>query len=264
MRPLLPSKQQRSLGVPDRKLVKIAVKSLGLDDLRPFDPQEKIIEYAMMRGDMRRNLVDLSVRGFAEETASESVAPGGGSVAALLGALGAALGAMVANLSAHKRGWDDRWEEFSDWAVRGLQCHEELLRLVDADTAAFNGILAAIGLPIETDDEKDARHAAIEEATKRAIEVPLAVMRASLGAMEIAKAMAREGNPNSASDAGVGALAARSAVLGAFLNVRTNCARLGDKAFVHAALTEGSELAERAAELESQVLEIVAAKIAPE
>jgi len=250
-------KQQRSLGVPDRELIKIAVKSLGLDDLRPFDPEEKIIEYAMARGESRRSLVDLSVRGFAEETASESVAPGGGSVSALLGALAASLGAMVANLSAHKRGWDDRWEEFSDWAVKGTRCRQDLLALVDADTEAFNGIMKAMGLPKDTDEEKAVRAGAVESATKRAIEVPLAVMRASLAAIEIAKAMAEKGNPNSASDAGVGALAGRSAVLGAFLNVRTNCSGLSDKEFAEKALTEGGELAARAERLEAEVMELV-------
>jgi glutamate formiminotransferase/formiminotetrahydrofolate cyclodeaminase len=253
-------KQRRSLGVPDRELVKIAVKSLGLDDLRPFDPQEKIIEYAMLRGERKAGLVDLTVREFTEETAAESVAPGGGSVSALLGALGAALGTMVANLSAHKRGWDERWEEFSDWAVRGLACHNELIALVDADTQAFNGILAAMGLPKETAEEKRARQAAVETATKQAIEVPLAVMRASLKALEVVNAMARLGNPNSASDAGVGALCARSAVLGAFLNVQTNCAGLGDKAFVEKASSEGRAMADKAGEMEAEILRVVAEK----
>jgi glutamate formiminotransferase/formiminotetrahydrofolate cyclodeaminase len=254
-------KQRRSLGVPERELLKIAVKSLGLDDLRPFDPQEKIIEYAMRRGEPRRSLVDLTARGFVEETASESVAPGGGSVSALLGALAAALGAMVANLSAHKRGWDERWEEFSDWAVKGFRCQEELLALVDADTEAFNGIMAARVLPKETEEERRTRAAAIESATKRAIEAPLAVMRASLEAMEVVKAMAEQGNPSSASDAGVGALAGRSAVLGAFLNVRTNCSGLADRAFVEKALAEGGALAANAEDLEAQVLEVVSKRM---
>ena len=256
-------KQQRSLGVPDRELIKIAVKSLGLDDLRPFDPQEKIIEYAIMRGEMPCNLVDRSVRAFTEETASESVAPGGGSVAALLGALGAALGTMVANLSAHKRGWDDRWEEFSDWAEMGLRCHEELLRLVDEDTTAFNGVLAAMGLPKETDEDKRRRRSTIEDATKRAVDVPLAVMRASVEAMVVVKAMAETGNPNSASDAGVGALAARSAVLGAFLNVQTNCAGMADRAFAEKAISEGQPLADKAVELETEILAVVASRLHP-
>ena len=179
----------------------------------------------------------------------------------MLGALGAALGTMVANISAHKRGWDDRWEEFSGWAERGLRRHDELLRLVDADTEAFNGIIAAMGLPKDSDNERDARQAAIESATKKAIDVPLAVMRMVLEAMEVIGEMSRIGNPNSASDAGVGALCARSAALGAFLNVRTNCAGLSDKAFVDKALTEGRTIAEKVSGLESEILRVVEGKI---
>ena len=230
-------RQHRSTGVSDAELIKIAVKSLGLDELGEFDPGEKIIEYAI-DGETDR-LVDLSVRRFVEETASESVAPGGGSVAANLGALGAALGTMVANLSAHKRGWDDRWEEFSDWADRGKACHDELLTLIDRDTDAFNEIMAALGMPRGNDEENAARDEAIQAATRQAIEVPLRVMEVSLASMDVIAAMAEIGNPASASDAGVGALCARSAVMGAYLNVRINVPGLTDTETAAAYLEHG-------------------------
>lgn len=249
-------KQQRSTGVSDRELIKIAVRSLGLDDLKPFNPDEKIIEYAI-RDRSQRRLVDLTVQGFVEETASESPAPGGGSVAACMGAMGAALGTMVANLSSHKRGWDERWEEFSGWADRGKALQDELVRLVDEDTDAFNALMAAFGLPKGSDEEKAARSAAIQAATKRAIEVPLRVMEVSLASMDVAKAMAEHGNPNSVSDAGVGALAARSAVLGAFLNVQINSTSLKDKAYVETTLARAAAMAESAKAAEAEVLAIV-------
>lgn len=253
-------KQQRSSGVSDSELIKIAIKSMGLDELGPFDPQKKIIEYAMLDGSSKR-LVDMSVRAFVEETASESAAPGGGSIAATMGAMGAALATMVANLSSHKRGWDDRWEEFSAWAEKGKAFHDKLLRLIDEDTAAFNGLMDAFSLPKGSDQEKAARSSAIQAATKRAIEVPLDVMQTSLDSMEVIRAMAETGNPNSVSDAGVGALAARSAVLGAHLNVKINCGSLKDEEFVASALKTGQAIAESAQEREREILAIVEAKM---
>jgi len=248
-------KQHRSTGVSDAELIKIAVKSLGLDELAAFDPSEKIIEYAI--DDSSNRLIDLSVRRFVEETASESVAPGGGSVAANLGALGAALGTMVANLSSHKRGWDDRWEEFSDWADQGKACHDELLLLVDRDTDAFNDIMAAFGLSNESDAESVSRDEAIQAATRQAIEVPLRVMEVSLASMDVIAAMAEIGNPASASDAGVGALCARSAVLGAYLNVRINVPGLTDEAVAAVYLERGRDLQEQAIAAEAAILRTV-------
>jgi glutamate formiminotransferase/formiminotetrahydrofolate cyclodeaminase len=248
-------KQRRSTGVSDAELIKIAVKSLGLDELGEFDPNEKIIEYAI--DDPMGRLVDLSVRRFVEETASESVAPGGGSVAANLGALGASLGTMVANLSSHKRGWDDRWEEFSDWADRGKACHDELLALIDRDTDAFNEIMAAFSLPKGSDADVLARNEAIQEATRHAIEVPLRVMEVSVASMEVIEAMARIGNPASASDAGVGAVCARSAVMGAYLNVRINVPALTDEDVAAAYLERGRELQEQAIAKEATILALV-------
>lgn len=252
-------KQQRSTGVGDAELIKIAVRSLGLNELGPFEPSERIIEYAIR--DSRPRLVQRTVEGFIEETASESAAPGGGSVSAAMGALGAALGTMVANLSSHKRGWDDRWEEFSDWAERGKACWAELTQLVDEDTDAFNELMDAFSLPKGSDEEKVARTDAIQAATKRAIEVPMEVMKASLQAMDVLKAMAEIGNPNSVSDAGVGALAARSAVIGAYLNVRINATGLKDNAFVEKALAEAGAWVESAKELETEILQIVHERI---
>lgn len=254
------AKQQRSTGVSDRELIKIAVKSLGLDDLKPFEPNEKIIEYAI-RDDSKKQLIDMSVRDFVEETASESPAPGGGSIAATMGAMGAALATMVANLSSHKRGWDDRWAEFSDWAERGKAYHDELLSLVDEDTDAFNRLMDAFGLPKGSDEEKAARSAAIQAATKGAIEVPLRVMEVSLASMEVIHAMAEIGNPNSVSDAGVGALAARSAVLGAYLNVNINAASLKDKVFAQDAIARAARMADAARASETEIVEIVSRKM---
>ena len=248
-------KQHRSTGVSDAALIKIAVKSLGLNELGAFDPNEKIIEYAV--DDSSNRLIDLSVRRFVEETASESVAPGGGSVAANVGALGAALGAMVANLSSHKRGWDSRWEEFSDWADQGKACHDELLSLIDRDTDAFNDIMAAFGLPKGSVEEKVARDDAVQAATRQAIEIPLRVMEVSLASMDVIAAMAEIGNPASASDAGVGALCARSAVLGAYLNVRINVPGLTDEAAAAAYLERGRDLQEQADAAEAAILRTV-------
>lgn len=253
-------KQSRSSGVSDSELIKIAVKSMGLDELAPFDPQRKIIEYAM-RDPADSRLVDLTVRGFVEETASESAAPGGGSIAATMGAMGAALATMVANLSSHKRGWDERWEEFSGWAEKGKALHDELLRLVDEDTDAFNVLMATFGLPKATDQERANRSAAIQAATKGAVEVPLKVMNVSYDSMSVIKAMAELGNPNSVTDAGVGALAARSAVLGAWLNVRVNCGSIQDKGYVEAVMAQGEALVKAASAAEQEILAIVDTKL---
>ena len=257
-------KQKRSLGISDDEIMKIAVKSMSLDDLRPFNPREKVIEYLMADPEEvaeKERLVRMSLKSFAAETASESPAPGGGSISAYMGALGAALGTMVANLSAHKRGWDDRWKEFSDWAEKGQAIMSELVGLVDEDTAAFDKIMAAFGLPKGTEEEKAARAQAIEEATLFASQVPLRTMKASFKAFEIARAMASEGNPNSVSDAGVGALAARSAVLGACLNVKINAVGLKDQVKASELIAEAEEIAAKAIREESEILETVNGKI---
>ncbi|MEK7711068.1 MAG: glutamate formimidoyltransferase [Planctomycetota bacterium] len=286
-------KQQRSFGVSDKELIKIAVKSLGLHDLYPFKPEEKIIEYAIAAPRQCRDregagvasplagganqsverqrhelvfckparLVQMTVADFVEETASESPAPGGGSVAAAVGAMGAALATMVANLSSHKRGWEDRWEAFSDWAEKGKQHYVELLRLIDEDTAAFSAVMTAYGLPKSTDAEKAERHRAIQDATKRAIEVPLRVMEVSLASMEVIKAMAEIGNPNSVSDAGVAALCARTAVLGAYLNVKINAGNLEDKSFVASAVRFADSVRDNAVTKECEILGIVDHKL---
>jgi glutamate formiminotransferase / formiminotetrahydrofolate cyclodeaminase len=243
------TKQRRSLGVPDEELVRMAVRSLGLDDLKAFDPHQKIIEWRL-KGTARPGLVDLPVTAFVHRVAADSPAPGGGSVSALAGALGAALGTMVANLSAHKRGWDHRWEEFSAWAVRGQECHEALLRLAEEDTCAFEALLAAFRLP----QEHQGRAEAIAAATRRAIEVPLAVMEVSLEALAVVEGMAAEGLRSSVSDAGVGALLANAAVRGAHLNVRINAATLSDDAARRAYLEQGAALEARARALEADVL----------
>ena len=253
-------KQQRSKGISDAEKIKVAVKSMGLDELGPFDPDEKIIEYVLAKGEPKK-LVDLTVAGFVHETASESPAPGGGSVAANLGALGAALGTMVANLAAHKRGWDDRWEFFSDWAEKGKRCADELLALVDADTDAFNAIMDAWRLPDGTDEEKAAKAAAVDAATRLAIETPLRTMEVCLESMETIAAMAEHGNPASVSDAGVGALCARSGVIGAELNVRINVKDLEDEAGREQYLAKAAEIRARAEGLEAEILEVVASKM---
>lgn len=254
------AKQKRSLGVSEEELVKIAVKSLGLDDLKPFNPKEKIIEYLLENVDDKK-LVSMSVAGFTDETASESPAPGGGSVSATMGAMGIALATMVANLSSHKPGWDDRWEEFSKWAEKGQKLKDELLFLVDEDTRAFNKIMDAFGMPKSNDAEKESRTNAIQAATRYAIEIPFRVMKRSLESMEIIKAMAETGNPNSVSDAGVGALAARSAVMGAWLNVRINAGGFKDKAYLQEILSEGENIVRLANEAEEGILKIVNEKI---
>jgi glutamate formiminotransferase/formiminotetrahydrofolate cyclodeaminase len=248
-------KQHRSTGVADRELIRIAVQTMGLSELAPFDPEKKVVEYAL-RG-TRKRLVDLPLDRFAEETASESVAPGGGSVAAAIGAFGAALGTMVANLSSHKRGWDERWEEFSAWAEKGKEAYAELLALVDRDTDAFHAVVAARRLPRTTDAEKAARTAAIEAATRAAIEVPLRVMEVALASMDVLRAMVETGNPNSVSDAAVGTLCARSAVLGAFLNVRINVPGLADRKAAAAYVARGQRMQDDAIRREREILDLV-------
>lgn len=253
-------KQQRSTGVSEKELIKIAIKSMGLDELGPFKPEERIIEY-MLRDIADSKLVSMTLTDFADETASESPAPGGGSISAYVGSLGASLATMVANLSSHKKGWDDRWEEFSNWAEKGNYYKDELVRLVDQDTAAFNMIMNAFGLPKGTDEEKKARTKAIQEATKFAIEIPFKVMQMSYESMEVIKAMAEIGNPNSVSDAGVGALCARSAVMGAFMNVRINAAGYDDKAYVTDIVAKGKAIEEKTIALEAEILKVVNTKI---
>jgi glutamate formiminotransferase/formiminotetrahydrofolate cyclodeaminase len=252
-------KQQRSTGVTDRELIKIAVRSMGLDELSPFVPEEKIVEYKIA-GDEKR-LVDMSVQDFTWETASESPAPGGGSVAASVGALGAALGTMVANLSSHRRGWDERWEEFSAWAEKGKAAHDELLFLVDEDTRAFDQMLAAFRMSKSTPEEAEAQKAAVQAATLRGIEVPFRTMEVALASMEVIRAMAESGMEASISDAGVGALCARTAVMGAYLNVRINTGDLTDRSAADRFITQGAELQSRAQELEAEVLALVEGKL---
>ena len=250
-------KQHRSAGIPKADLLKIAFKSMGLVDLRPFNPEEKVIEY-MLEADKKQNrLVDLTVKGFAEETARESPAPGGGSVSAYMGALGASLGTMVANLSSHKPGWDDRWDEYAKWAERGMEIQEELLHLVDEDTEAFNRIMTAFGMPKKTDEEKALRSEAIQKATLFASEVPLETMKASARVFELCRQMVAEGNPNSVSDAGVGALAARAAVIGAGMNVKINAASLKDRAKAEALIAEAEEIIAKANAEEKEITEQV-------
>ncbi len=254
-------KQQRSLGISEREKVKIAIKSLGLDDLTPFRPEEKVIEYVLDRKlDHGKSLVKLPLADFADETASESPAPGGGSVSAAVGALGASLGAMVANLSAHKRGWDERWEEFSKVAERAMVAQRELLRLVDEDTRAFNAIMSAFGMPKEKEEEKKSRAEAIEAASKYAMEVPLRTARVALDVMEVCHEMVLSGNPNSISDAGVGVLCGRTAVLGAAMNVRINAGSIKDKQFAGRLLAEAGELEAKAQALEARVLAQISAQ----
>ena len=257
-------KQQRSMGISEEEIMKIAVKSMSLDDLRPFDPKEKVIEYLMedeAELAVRERLVRMSVKGFAAETASESPAPGGGSISAYMGALGAALATMVANLSAHKRGWDDRWKEFSDVAEKGQALMAELLALVDEDTAAFNRIMDVFSMPKGTAEEKAARAAALEEATLYAASVPLKTMEAALKALPLALEMARKGNPASASDAGVAALAAVAAIRGAALNVRINATGLADKTPAEPLLARASAIVTEALALQDEVLAAVNAHI---
>ena len=256
-------KQSRSTGVPERELVRIAIESMGLSTLKEFKPEEKVIEYMLEAEDQKgaKKLVDMTCKGFAEETASESPAPGGGSISAYMGALAAALGTMVANLSSHKAGWDERWEFFSDWAENGMSVMNELLALVDEDTAAFNKIMDVFAMPKNTPEEKAARAEAMQVATLYATEVPLRTMKAAYKAFDVVRAMATEGNPNSVSDAGVGALAARSAVMGACLNVKINAAGLKDREVAERFINEANEIQALAQQAEKEILEIVESKI---
>ena len=253
-------KQQRSTGLPESEIIRMAVRSMGLDEVAPFNPEEKIIEY-LIADKSGKKLVDLTCRGFAEETASESPAPGGGSVSAYMGALAAALGTMVANLSAHKAGWDDRWELFSDYADGGEKLLERLLHLVDEDTESFNRIMAAIQMPKGSDAEKTARARAMEEATLYATQVPLRTMEAAADCFDLCEAMVDEGNPASVSDAGVGALAARAAVLGAGMNVRINARDLKDRDAADRLVSRAAELERLANEREAQITAKVHSKI---
>ena len=253
-------KQQRSLGIDESEIIRIAVKSMGLDDLKPFDPKEKVIEYLMEDPEemkKKERLVRMNLKEFAKETASESPAPGGGSISAYMGALGAALSTMVANLSAHKRGWDDRWEEFSDIAVKGQALTDELLALVDEDTASFDAIMAVFAMPKGTPEEKEARAEAMEKATLYAAQVPLKTMKAAFKALPLALEMASKGNPASASDAGVGALAATAAIKGACLNVRINASSLKDRDMADALVNEALSIVKEAEVLEKEVLDKV-------
>lgn len=248
------AKQQRSAGIPKKDILNIAIKSMGLDDLRPFNPEEKVIEYLLEAENKKQTkLVDLTVKGFAEETSRESPAPGGGSVSAYMGALGASLGTMVANLSSHKPGWDHRWEEFAVWAEKGMALQEELLHLVDEDTEAFNRIMQAFGMPKNNDEEKALRSEAIQKATLFATEVPLETMKASVKVFELCRQMVAEGNPNSVSDAGVGALAARAAVIGAGMNVKINASSLKDRQKAEALIAEANAIIEKANAEEKEI-----------
>jgi glutamate formiminotransferase/formiminotetrahydrofolate cyclodeaminase len=253
-------KQSRSCGVSDRELIKIAVKSLGLDELGPFKPEERIIEY-LLEDKSLYPLSTMNLRDFADETASESPAPGGGSIAAYVGTLGVSLGTMVANLSSHKPGWDERWKEFSAWAEKGQQYKNKLLKMVDEDTNAFNKIMNAFGLPKATEEEKQERTKQIQEATRYATEVPFEVMKICYESMEVIKAMADSGNPNSITDAGVGAICASAAVSSAFLNVKINASGLTDNAFARKLITEGNVIQEKVKELEDSILRTVNSKI---
>ncbi|WDF75872.1 glutamate formimidoyltransferase [Mucilaginibacter sp. KACC 22773] len=253
-------KQQRSVGVSEKELIKIAIKSMGLDELGPFVPEERIIEY-LLQDKADSKLISMSLTDFADETASESPAPGGGSISAYVGSLGASLAGMVANLSSHKKGWDSRWLEFSDWAEQAQQYKDELLALVDLDTTAFNKIMESFSLPKSTDEEKAVRDQAIQDATKYAIEIPFKVMQAALNSMEVIKAMVEIGNPNSVTDAGVAALCARTAVLGAFMNVKINASGYKDKDYVLDIIYRGNEIERQAIALEAEIIELVNGKI---
>ena len=254
-------KQQRSTGIPETDIIDIAIRSMSLSDLKPFNPREKVIEFLLEDIDKQSRLIDLTVKHFAEETSRESPAPGGGTIAAYMGALAAALGTMVANLSSHKRGWDTQWEKFSRWADRGQEQIAELLELVDEDTEAFNRIMSAFALPKQTAEDKAARSKAIQEATLYATQVPLHTMQAAYCTFDICRAMAEEGNPNSVSDAGVGALAARAAVLGAGLNVKINAGGLKDRETADRLIAEANQLIAKANEAEKEIMNIVESKL---
>lgn len=252
-------KQQRSLGISEEEKIKIAVKSLGLDDLKPFNPQEKIIEYVMSTD--AKKLIDLSISDFAEETAGESMAPGGGSISAYVGALGVSLGTMVANLSAHKAGWDAKWEFYSDWAVKGQTYKNKLLALVDEDTNAFNKIIDGFRMPKSTDEEKQIRQQAIQNATKYATEIPYQIMETAFNSMEVMQVMLKEGLQSSLSDAGVGALCARTAVVGAYFNVRINAKDIKDRVFADQILAKSENVYQQTIALEQEIISFIDSKI---
>jgi glutamate formiminotransferase/formiminotetrahydrofolate cyclodeaminase len=254
------AKQERSSGISDDELIGIAIRSMGLNDIHNFNPEEKIIEFVMSDKNEHK-LINMNLKAFMDETASESPAPGGGSVSAYMGSLGAALGTMVANLSAHKRGWDDRWKEFSDWAEKGKAIQNRLLQMVDDDTMAFNKIMEAFSLPKKSDGDKKLRDMAIQDATKNAILVPLKVMETALEGFGLINEMIVSGNPNSISDAGVGAIALTSCIKGAFLNVKINAAGLSDKDFVKDVITRGTDIESKADSAEKEILKIINAKI---
>ncbi len=254
-------KQKRSIGISDNEIIKIAVKSMGLDDLYPFIPDEKIIEYVMNKESKNQGLANYSVEAFMNETASESPAPGGGSVSALMGSLGTSLATMVANLSSHKRGWDDNWEKFSEWADKGKKIQENLLKMVDEDTEAFNRIMDAFRLSAKTDEEKKIRKKAIKLATRNAIIVPFNVMKISYSAYELMEAMAVDGNPNSISDVGVGAIAIHAGIKGAWLNVKINAADFDDKEFIKGVYLEAQKILMDSDRMEGDILKIVGEKI---
>jgi len=254
------ARQQRSSGVSDDELIKIAIRSMGLNDIHQFKPEEKIIEF-VMADISEHKLIDMNLKAFMDETASDSPAPGGGSVSAYMGALGVALGTMVANLSSHKRGWDDRWKEFSDWAEKGKAIQNNLLQMVDEDTTAFNRIIEAFSLPKKSEEEKKLRDIAIQEATKNATLVPLKVMETAYPGFEMISEMVSKGNPNSISDAGVGALALRTCIKGAFLNVKINASGLNDKDFVKDVIARGEVLESKAEEAEQEILKKINEKI---
>lgn len=254
------AKQQRSVGVGEKELIRIAIKTMGLDELAPFNPEERIIEY-MLKNDDQNRLIKMDLESFSVETASESPAPGGGSISAYVGALGVSLGTMVANLSAHKKGWDDQWETFSKYAEKGQSIRQKLTACVDEDTAAFNKIMEAMSMPKSTDEEKQQRKVAMDNATRYAIEVPFKVMQLCYDSFEVIEAMANNGNPNSVSDAGVGALCARAGVMGAYLNVKINSAGFDDKQFTSDILKRGEEIVSQTQKKEAEILEIVNSKI---
>jgi glutamate formiminotransferase/formiminotetrahydrofolate cyclodeaminase len=253
-------KQKRSSGIPDEEIIEMAVRTLGLNELAPFDPKKRIIEY-LLQEEQKDQLADLSLRKLTYETASDSPAPGGGSISAAVGALGAALGSMVANLSAHKRGWDEQWEMFSDQAEKGKMAYEQLLKLVDEDTHAFNAVMDAFGLAKDSPEQKESRRQAIQEATLKAIEVPFKVMKVAAGAIELLEKMAESGNPNSASDVAVGALCLRTAVSGAYLNVRINAAEIKNVSLVEEVLKQADQLEKETILRCEQVQEKVLLKI---
>ena len=253
------TKQERSLGISETEKINITVKSLGLDDLKSFNPQEKIIEY--MLGDGKKKLVDFKLDDFADETASESMAPGGGSIAAYVGSLGVSLGTMVANLSAHKAGWDQKWEMYSKWAEKGQAYKNKLLYLVDEDTNAFNKIIEGFRLPKSSDKEKETRTAAIEEATKYATEIPFQVMETAYNSMEVMQAMIKDGLPSSLSDAGVGALCARTAVIGAYFNVRINAKDIKDRKFAETVLKKAENIYQSTIQTEQEIIDYIDSKM---